>query len=92
MGDRTKIERIVGAAEPRVDGRRERGRSNHKRIVAAMMALIESGDLKPTAMITHRGPLAEVPALMPQWCDPATGVVKAMVTCDTHPDGERRQA
>ena len=48
--------------------------------------LIESGDLRPTAMITHRGPLAEVPALMPQWCDPATGVIKAMVTCDIHPD------
>ncbi|GHB06104.1 zinc-binding alcohol dehydrogenase family protein [Modicisalibacter luteus] len=44
--------------------------------------LLESGDLQPTAMITHRGPLAELPTLMPQWCDPASGVIKAMVVCD----------
>lgn len=49
MGDRAKIEQIVGKAEPRINGRRERGRSNHKRIVAAMMALIENGDLTPSA-------------------------------------------
>ncbi|WP_374526247.1 TetR/AcrR family transcriptional regulator [Sphingopyxis sp.] len=33
----------------RIDGRRERGRSSHKRIVAAMMNLIEGGDLMPSA-------------------------------------------
>lgn len=44
--------------------------------------LIESGDLQPTAMITHRGPLSEMPTLMPQWCDPATGVIKAMIDLD----------
>jgi hypothetical protein len=33
----------------RIDGRRERGRSSHKRIVAAMMDLIEGGDLMPSA-------------------------------------------
>lgn len=33
----------------RVDGRRERSRSSHKRIVAAMMDLIEGGDLMPSA-------------------------------------------
>ena len=49
MGERTKIELVPGEPEPRVDGRRERGRSNHKRIVEAMMALIESGDLTPSA-------------------------------------------
>lgn len=37
-------------AEPkRVDGRRERGRSSHKRIVEAMMELIIGGDLAPSA-------------------------------------------
>jgi AcrR family transcriptional regulator len=37
-------------AEPkRVDGRRERGRSSHKRIVEAMMELIVGGDLAPSA-------------------------------------------
>ena len=33
----------------RIDGRRGRGRSSHKRIVAAMMDLIEGGDLMPSA-------------------------------------------
>lgn len=41
----------IAAAEEgkRVDGRRERSRSSHKRIVAAMMDLIEGGDLMPSA-------------------------------------------
>lgn len=38
-----------GGAVERIDGRRERGRSSHKRIVAAMMGLIEGGDLMPSA-------------------------------------------
>lgn len=37
------------ADDTRVDGRRERSRSSHKRIVAAMMGLIEGGDLMPSA-------------------------------------------
>lgn len=37
------------ADDTRVDGRRERSRSSHKRIVAAMMDLIEGGDLMPSA-------------------------------------------
>lgn len=37
------------AASARVDGRRERGRSSHKRIVEAMMELIVGGDLAPSA-------------------------------------------
>ncbi|UKK85829.1 TetR/AcrR family transcriptional regulator [Sphingopyxis sp. BSN-002] len=35
--------------DARPDGRRERSRSSHKRIVEAMMALIEGGDLMPSA-------------------------------------------
>jgi AcrR family transcriptional regulator len=37
------------AGPARVDGRRERGRSSHKRIVEAMMELIVGGDLAPSA-------------------------------------------
>lgn len=35
--------------DARPDGRRERSRSSHKRIIAAMMDLIEGGDLSPSA-------------------------------------------
>lgn len=44
--------------------------------------LMEEGRLQSTAMITHRGRYTDLPSLMPQWCDPATGVIKAMVTFD----------
>ncbi|WP_251978637.1 zinc-binding alcohol dehydrogenase family protein [Salinicola avicenniae] len=44
--------------------------------------LMASGELQTTPLITHRGTLADLPTLMPQWCDPASGVVKAMVTLD----------
>lgn len=37
------------AATKRVDGRRERSRSSHRRIVEAMMELIVGGDLMPSA-------------------------------------------
>jgi AcrR family transcriptional regulator len=37
------------AGPARIDGRRERGRSSHKRIVEAMMELIVGGDLAPSA-------------------------------------------
>ncbi len=37
------------AATDRVDGRRERSRSSHRRIVEAMMELIVGGDLMPSA-------------------------------------------
>ncbi|MBO9696683.1 MAG: TetR/AcrR family transcriptional regulator [Sphingopyxis sp.] len=37
------------AGAGRVDGRRERGRSSHRRIVEAMMELIVAGDLSPSA-------------------------------------------
>ncbi|WP_110686705.1 zinc-binding alcohol dehydrogenase family protein [Salinicola aestuarinus] len=44
--------------------------------------LMGSGDIQTAPLITHRGKLDELPALMPGWCDPASGVVKAMVTLD----------
>lgn len=40
---------IAKAGATRVDGRRERGRSSHRRIVEAMMELIAGGDLMPSA-------------------------------------------
>lgn len=44
--------------------------------------VMESGELRAEAMITHRGTLDDMPTLMPQWCDPANGVIKAMITFD----------
>lgn len=40
---------IEKAGAQRIDGRRERGRSSHRRIVEAMMELIAGGDLMPSA-------------------------------------------
>lgn len=47
--------------------------------VTRMMA---SGDIQTAPLITHRGALADLPTLMPTWCDPQSGVIKAMVTLD----------
>lgn len=47
--------------------------------------LMASGDLLTEPLITHRGRLEELPTLMPQWCTPDSGVVKAMVTLDAEP-------
>lgn len=44
--------------------------------------LMASGDILTEPLITHRGRLEELPTLMPQWCAPASGVIKAMVTLD----------
>lgn len=44
--------------------------------------LMASGDLLTEPLITHRGRLEELPTLMPQWCAPASDVIKAMVTLD----------
>ncbi|QNI02520.1 zinc-binding alcohol dehydrogenase family protein [Halomonas sp. SH5A2] len=44
--------------------------------------LMEAGRLQDTAMITHREELDAVPERMPAWCDPATGVIKAMIHLD----------
>ncbi|WP_446718803.1 zinc-binding alcohol dehydrogenase family protein [Halomonas sp. C22] len=46
-------------------------------------SLMETGELQAEAMITHRGALGEMPELMPQWCDPASGVIKGMITLDS---------
>jgi alcohol dehydrogenase len=44
-----------------------------------IIGLIESGRLDTRPWITHRCPLAELPAAMPGYLRPETGVVKAMV-------------
>lgn len=54
--------------------------------VARLMA---EGRLQSTAMITHRGAFDMLPELMPTWCQPESGVIKAMVDLDT-PSPENR--
>ncbi|MBN8842002.1 MAG: TetR family transcriptional regulator [Sphingomonadales bacterium] len=49
MPGKAKAEMAEDSPGERPDGRRERSRSSHKRIVAAMMNLIEGGDLMPSA-------------------------------------------
>ncbi|WP_375700483.1 zinc-binding alcohol dehydrogenase family protein [Halomonas sp. SL1] len=49
---------------------------------ATVTQLMEAGKLRSDAMITHRGRLDEIPRLMPQWCAPNSGVIKAMITLD----------
>lgn len=48
----------------------------------SVVSLMDSGDINAEAMITHRAYLADVPAQMPQWCDPANQVIKAMISID----------
>lgn len=48
-----------------------------------VVSLMESGAINADAMITHRASLADVPSHMPQWCDPANQVIKAMISIDT---------
>lgn len=48
-----------------------------------VVSLMESGAINAEAMITHRAVLADVPSTMPQWCDPANQVIKAMISIDT---------
>lgn len=45
-----------------------------------IIALVESGRIDTNPWITHRADLAEVPERFPGWTDPATGVLKAMIT------------
>ena len=45
------------------------------------MDAIRSGRVDTTTLNTHRAPLAEVPAMMPLWMKPETGVLKAIVDC-----------
>ncbi|AMG73561.1 TetR/AcrR family transcriptional regulator [Sphingopyxis granuli] len=49
MATQTKKRETKAARPERIDGRRERSRSSHKRIVEAMMELIAGGDLMPSA-------------------------------------------
>jgi 2-desacetyl-2-hydroxyethyl bacteriochlorophyllide A dehydrogenase len=44
-----------------------------------VLRLVESGRIDTAPWITHRAPLAEVPAQFAGWTDPAAGVLKAMV-------------
>ncbi|WP_110668049.1 zinc-binding alcohol dehydrogenase family protein [Salinicola halophilus] len=54
--------------------------------------LMASGDIQTAPLITHRGALADLPTLMPTWCDPQSGVIKAMVTLDEKPLDEEPAA
>ncbi len=44
-----------------------------------IISLIESGQIDTRPWITHQGAFADVPALMPGWVRPETGVVKAVI-------------
>lgn len=44
-----------------------------------IIRLIEAGKIDTTPWITHRATLAEVPAQLPTWAKPETGVIKAMI-------------
>ncbi|MFO0906654.1 MAG: zinc-binding alcohol dehydrogenase family protein [Pirellulales bacterium] len=45
-----------------------------------VLAAVESGRIDTRPWITHRAPLDGLLEVFPQWLDPATGVVKALVT------------
>jgi 2-desacetyl-2-hydroxyethyl bacteriochlorophyllide A dehydrogenase len=45
-----------------------------------IIELVESGKIDTTPWITHRADLQAVPGQFAPWTDPATGVVKAMIT------------
>jgi alcohol dehydrogenase len=47
-----------------------------------IIGLIEAGQIDTQPWITHRCELAELPAAMPAYLQPETGVVKAMVAVD----------
>ena len=49
--------------------------------VSRVMDAIRSGRVDTTTLNTHRAPLADVPAMMPLWMKPETGVLKAIVDC-----------
>jgi 2-desacetyl-2-hydroxyethyl bacteriochlorophyllide A dehydrogenase len=44
-----------------------------------ILQLIEDGKVDTTPWITHRAPLADVPALFESWTKPEAGVLKAMI-------------
>lgn len=47
-----------------------------------IIRLIESGRIDTRPWITHRGAFADFPSLMPEWVQPGSGVVKAVVRLD----------
>ncbi|WFF40051.1 zinc-binding alcohol dehydrogenase family protein [Salinicola endophyticus] len=50
--------------------------------------LMAEGRLQTAPLITHRGRLESLPTLMPQWCAPGSGVIKAMVTLEDDAETE----
>jgi 2-desacetyl-2-hydroxyethyl bacteriochlorophyllide A dehydrogenase len=44
-----------------------------------VVAAIKAGQVPTRAINTHRATLANFPAVLPQWMDPASGVIKAIV-------------
>lgn len=40
---------------------------------------LENGSVKASSMITHKGKLLDLPELLPSWCKPESGVIKAVV-------------
>jgi len=49
--------------------------------VARVMEAIRSGRIDTTVLNTHRAPLLDLPAVMPEWMNPDTGVMKAILDC-----------
>ena len=47
---------------------------------AEAVAGLRDGRIPSAALTTHRGALADLPELLPRWIDPASAVVKALVT------------
>ncbi|MEZ6068231.1 MAG: zinc-binding alcohol dehydrogenase family protein [Planctomycetaceae bacterium] len=47
-----------------------------------IIELIASGQIDTRPWITHHATFDEVPTVFPQWVDPASGVIKAVVTLD----------
>lgn len=46
-----------------------------------VLAAMRAGLVPTRALNTHRATLDELPAMIPQWLDPAAGVIKAVVEC-----------
>ncbi len=44
-----------------------------------IIRLVESGQVNTDPWVTHRGVLSDVPALFPQWINPQSGVIKAII-------------
>jgi threonine dehydrogenase-like Zn-dependent dehydrogenase len=46
-----------------------------------VLACMREGRVPTRAIHTHRAPLLDVPAALPEWLKPETGVIKALVEC-----------